>query len=190
MSFSLFPAFLDHPAKIKFADQEEGEHIELFLRQHWVTNVPWIFTTTLLILFPVVVNKLSQFIDLIKNLQTPPEVLLSGWFLWYMLVAAYVIGKVLGWYFNIYIVTNTHLVDINFHNLLNRDVTEVRLDDIESAKAQIKGILGSLFNFGDLTIETAAERQQICFSLVPKPDFVKERIQDLQETQKGEGDAP
>lgn len=187
MGFKFFPAFLDLPPKIRFADQEEGEQIELFLRQHWITNVPWLLTTIFLIFLPIGLDYLNKVMGLVQISQIPLEVQLSGWILWYMLVTAYVLGKMLGWYFNIYIVTNLHLVDINFHNLLNRDITEVRLDDVESAKAQVKGVLGALFNFGDLIIETAAERQQIHFGLVPKPDFVKERIQDLQEKQKNGG---
>ena len=83
--------------------------------------------------------------------------------------------------------TNKHLVDINFHNLLQRDITEVRLDDVQSAKSKINGIFGSLFHYGDVIIETAAERQQIQFLAVPKPDFVKDRIQDLQELEEGPG---
>lgn len=178
---SLFPAFFDRPTAIKFSDQEEGEWIELFLRQHWVTNIPWLTAAILGVLLPLVVARFTSLLEFLSVLQPPQEILIALAILWYLFILAFVLSKWLYWYFNIYIVTNTHLVDINFHNLLNRDFTEVRLDDIQSAKSEIKGIVGSLFNFGNLAIETAAERQRINFALVPKPDLVKERIQDLQE---------
>ncbi|MBI4037059.1 hypothetical protein HY385_01405 [Candidatus Daviesbacteria bacterium] len=182
---NLFPAFFDRPTAIKFSDQEEGEWIELFLRQHWITNLPWLIMTFLGILLPLAVIRFSSLLEFLNVLQPPQEILIALVILWYLFILAFVLSKWLHWYFNIYIVTNTHLVDINFHNLLNRDFTEVRLDDIQSAKSEIKGIVGSLFNFGNLAIETAAEKQRINFMLVPKPDFVKERIQDLQELEEG-----
>lgn len=187
MTFSLFPSFFDRPQKMSFADQEDDEHIELLLRQHWITNVPWIFIAALGFLVPVFLVNQKTFIDFIRIWNFPYEILIALFSLWYMFILAYVIGKLLYWYFNIYIVTNTHLVDITLQNLLSRNITEVRLDDVQSASSQVKGIIGSLFNFGDLTIETAAERQQIYFRSVPRPDFAKERIQDLQELQEHGG---
>lgn len=185
MTFKFFPAFFDRPTKIKFADQEQNEYIELFLRQHWATNVPWIFTTIIAIALPYVLIQINSSFNFISLSQIPSNLSLSLLILWYMLISTYVIERFLHWYFNIYIVTNTHLVDINFHNLMNRDFVEVRLDDVQSAKSQIIGIFGHLFNFGNLHIETSAERQKIEFTRVPKPDTVKERIQDLQETREG-----
>lgn len=184
----IFPAFFDRPDKMRFADQEEDEKIELLLRRHFITNFPWIFLTFLgVFAVPVVLGFRGLFADFgIEKM--PLEITVSFIILWYLFLAAYFFSKLLHWYFNIYIVTNKHLVDINFHNLLNRDFTEVRLDDIQSSKSHIKGIIGSLFHFGDVVIETAAERQNITFDGVPRPDFVKERIQDLQEKEEGPSD--
>lgn len=184
MAFSLFPAFFDCPKNIRFADQEEDEKIELFLRQHGIVNVPWIFISILGAITPIILVNQSVFLELIHSWQAPNEIITSFFILWYMFILAYVINHLSRWYFNIYIVTNKHLVDVNFHNLLNRDFVEVRLDDVQSAKSVVQGIIGSLFHFGDLIIETAAERQQIHFGAVPKPDVVKERIQDLQEREE------
>lgn len=188
MAFSLFPAFYDHPTGIQFADQEDDEVIELFLRQHWVTNVSWIFLTVVGFLLPLVVFSQPIIVTFVRSLQIPSEILLSSLILWYVFILAYAIERVMHWYFNIYILTNQHLVDVNFHNLMSRDKVEVRLDDVQSVKSHVIGILGSLFHFGDLIIETAAERQNLSFTAVPKPDFVAERIQDLQEAQEGPPD--
>lgn len=74
-------------------------------------------------------------------------------------------------------------------NIMHRHTTEVQLNDVESARTVMKGFAKAFFNYGDLIIETAAERQSIDFHRIPKPDFVKERIQDLQETQEALGHA-
>lgn len=190
MRLSLFPAFFDTPANIRFADQEEDEHIELFLRQHGITNVGWILVAIILLGLPLVVN--GFFADLVFNqfITVPQNIVIAVNILWLLLVMVYVIQRFLHWYFNIYIVTNQHLVDMDLPNLLHRYTTEVQLNDVESTRAVMQGFFKSFFNYGDLIVETAAEMQNITFAKIPKPDFVKERIQDLQEVQEGIDNAP
>jgi uncharacterized membrane protein YdbT with pleckstrin-like domain len=184
---SLFQSFYDHPKKIRFCEQEADEHIELLLRQHWVTNLPWMFTATLGLVAPVILGKYLEPLILSQVLPAPPEIIFALNILWYLLILGYIFEKYLQWFFNIYIISNTHLVDINFYNLMNRDVTESRLDDVQSVSSTVKGIIAPLFNFGDVVVETAAERQKIAFESVPRPDAVADRIQDLQERQEKGG---
>src|SRR6185369_728656 len=49
---NLFATYATHPKGITFANQEPDEIILLFLRRHFITNVPWILGTGLLFLFP------------------------------------------------------------------------------------------------------------------------------------------
>ncbi len=180
----MFPSFFDHPEKIFFDQQEENEKIELLLRQHWITNIGWLTISVLLLILPVTFPGFVNFLTSI-NLIPPIEVVTAVLILWYLLILAFMIEKFLHWYFNIYIVTNLHIVDVNFHNLLNRDIVSVQIQDIQSQRPQVKGIFGSLFNYGDLIMETAAENQRLEFSKVPKPDVVADRIQDLQAEKEG-----
>lgn len=181
----MFPAFFDRPNKVRFADQEDGEQVELFLRQHPITTLPWVLVSIVLAILPLTIGPLLRQITFLRLYQIPDTLTFSIVLLWYMLVVAYILEHFLRWYFNIYIVTNLHVVDVNFHNILYRDKVEIRLEDIQSSKPSIKGVIGSLFHFGDIIIETAAERQRIEFRAVPKPDMVAERIQDLQRVQEG-----
>lgn len=189
MAFSLFPAFFDCPTRLKLAHQEKDEHIELFLRRHWSTNVSWILIVLLVSFIPLLSSNLRTIISGLSLIYIPTNIWVALIIIWYLSILAYTIEKFLHWYFNIYIITNKHLIDIDFHNLQSRDITEVRLEDVESAKSAIKGVIGPLFNFGDVFIETAAEKQDIEFLSVPRPDFVADRIGDLQGGSEGCQDA-
>ncbi len=177
---TLFPAFFDHPVKMRFSEQEQDEHIELLLRQHWLTNVSWILTALVGILLPWGIKIYSPYFGGQEIWQKSPQVGAALVILWYLLILAYILENFLHWYFNTYIVTNTHLVDITFYNLMNRNITENRLDDIQSVSSTVKGIFPPLFHFGDVIAETAAETQEIKFIAVPNPDQVADRIEDLQ----------
>lgn len=187
MNLRFFPAFFDRPEKMRFAEQEEEEIIELLLRQHFITNVPWIFFSTIAAIFPPVFLSIVDLIGLGFLTQIPSSIISATLVLWYLIIAAYAIESFLHWYFNIYIVTNIHLVDIDFDNILSRKVTEIHIGDVESASARIVGLIASLFNFGDVVVETAAKKQEIGFINVPYPDTVSDRINDLKEVQDGRG---
>lgn len=179
MNFSLFPSFFDTPANLHFIDQEADEKIEIFLRQHWIVNVGWVLTALILIMLPAWILELDILFRLNFFASIPLTVLIGGIILWYLLVIAYILEQFLYWYFNIYIVTNLHIVQIKFSSLLSRSVTETKLKDLESVRASIKGVFGPLFNFGNVDMETAAKDQEIHFVNVPKPDFVSDRVEDL-----------
>lgn len=181
MLLRFFPALFDKPENIKFQEQEADEVIELFLRRHFITNLGWIIASAVAFFAPVIFVSILP--DISSNILTavPNEIIIGLLVVYYLLIVAYVIENFLFWYYNIYIVTNIHLVDINFHSLLSREVLEVELDDIENVSSKINGIFASLFNYGDVVIKTAAEKVEITFSAVPRPDFVADRIQDLRQ---------
>lgn len=187
MEFKLFPAFFDNPAKIRFSEQEANETIELFLRRHAIVNVPWIITALIAIILPVILIQLDQMFALNFIAPIPTSILAGGLVIYYLIIIGYVLEQFLHWYFNIYIVTNIHIVDVNFDSLLFRNITEIALKDIESVSSSIKGFFGSLFNFGNVNIETAATSQASIFEKVPKPDQVADRIEDLRQLINGGG---
>lgn len=186
MSFSLFPALFDHPTKIKFSQQDPDEHIELLLRQHWVTNISWVALTLIGLVAPIIIAGVGNFILQTLTLSISTNMIIALLILWYLLIVVFATENYLFWYFNIYVITNERLIDVTFSSLLSRQTTEVRLHDVQSARSTLKGILGSLFNFGDVSVETAAERLNIAFLSVPRPDFVSERINTLTDIQEEE----
>lgn len=148
MRFLFFPSFFDKPQKISFVDQEPSEKIELFLRQHWITNLPWVIGSTIAFAFPSIVIFLDRTLmfNLVKGM--PSMIYIQLLVLYYMLIIAYIIEKFLYWYFNIYIVTNTHVVDIDFYSLMSRDLTEIDIKNIQSVSSKFRGVIGPFLILG------------------------------------------
>lgn len=188
MKLSLFPAIFEHPEQIFFKEQEEDEIIELFLRQHWVTNVPWLFLVFLGAILPLLIVIFLPQLDILFGGPISSIFPLNYWLAitisWYLFLLAFSIESFLQWYFNIYIITNLHLIDINFYSLINQDVLEIGLENIETAAFRRQGITRSLFNYGDVIIKTAGEKDEITFLAVPFPDIVVDRINDLRVTRR------
>ncbi len=192
MQFRFFPSLFQRPNKIRFDQQEDDEVIELFLRQHVIVNVGWVTLSIILLILPPILLQLDMIFGFDFAARVPVNLLLGGLVIYYLLLLAYAFEQFLSWYFNVYIVTNQHLVDVNFYSILAKEVVEISLDDIEVISQNTKGVFSSLFRYGDVTIETAADNLILKFEKVPRPDFVADKMQDLQRNRKlfFQGDQP
>ena len=101
-----------------------------------------------------------------------------GTVFWYVLTFGFILSKLLFWFFNIFIVTNERIVDIDFVNLLHKNISETQLERVQDISYKTSGILATMFNFGDVTIQTAGEMPNFIFERVPKPSEVVDIISD------------
>lgn len=166
----IFSTYLIGPTWVSFDTQEPNEKIILLLRNHWVTNVSWVVIAIAMILAPAF---LSSF-PILSFL--PTRFQLTAVLFWYLLTLAFIFERFLGWFYNIFIVTDMRVVDVDFVNLIYREVSEALLTNIESVTLMQGGIMGALFNFGNVFIQTAAEVENIEFEKVPNPASVVKTI--------------
>lgn len=168
-------SFAYKPENIKFETQEEQEKVVLLLRQHPIVNLPWIFVAVILVFAPSILS----FFPLIDFL--PLRFQFVAVLFWYLITLAYVLESALSWFFNVYIVTDERVIDVDFENLLYREVSETNLDKIQDVEYRAGGIGSTIFNYGDIFIQTAGTEQNFEFKAVPKPAETVRVIRVLQE---------
>lgn len=177
-------AFVAKPQKIRFATQEEKEEIVLLLRRHPITNLSWAFKTSLMILLPQVVAAVIPFDFL------PARYQFFTLIIWYLLTFAYAFERFLSWLFNVNIITDERIIDIDFPTILYRDISETKIEKIQDISTKTGGYWRSIFNFGDVWIQTSGTEREICFEAVPQPQRVSQVLNDLmyqEEIEKIEG---
>ncbi len=177
----LFSMFMVRPQGIKFETQEDDEDVLLLARQHLITAVGWMFGAFVLFLAPVF---LSPFL---LGAGFFPNTIPSGYYLlapliWYLLTLGFVLVNLLHWYFNVYIITNERVIDIDWMNLLYKQFSSTQLDKIQDVTYKQGGILDSFFDFGDVIIQTAGSEPNFEFLAVPKPDQFVREINQIVET--------
>lgn len=177
-------AFNYIPDKVNFIAADSKEKVILLLRRHPITNVPWIITAVLMIIAPILLDALPLF-DAV-----PLNIRLVASLFWYLITAAFILEEFLDWFFNIYIVTDERVFDVDFVNLLYREITDANIDQIQDVTTKVGGVIPTIFNYGDVVIQTAAEIPQIEFRSVPRPDTVAQVLRELriqEEVEKIEG---
>ncbi|MBI3443121.1 PH domain-containing protein [Candidatus Woesebacteria bacterium] len=177
-------AFCYYPDRVDFVEKDPQEKVVLLLRKHPITNVPWIITAILSLLLPVFVTffEIFEFIPLGFQI-----VAIIGW---YLVTIAYAYEKFLNWFFNVNIITDERVFDVDFINLVYREITDANIDQIQDVTVRIGSAIRTIFNYGDISIQTAAEIPEIEFEAVPKPDQVAKILRDLrveEEHEKLEG---
>ncbi|MBU0572664.1 PH domain-containing protein [Patescibacteria group bacterium] len=177
-------AFSYLPKKVNFETRDKEEKVVLLLRRHPVTNFSWIVIGALMIVAPAV---LSIF-PLLSFL--PDEFQLIAILGWYLITTAFFMENFLTWFFNVNIITDERIIDIDFFNLIYKQVSDTNIDKIQDVTYTMGGVARTLFNYGDVFVQTAAEVPNFDFLAVPNPDKVAKILQDLrieEEIEKLEG---
>jgi len=181
---NLFTSFASFPRQTYFQTQGKEEQVVLFLRQHPIVNVKWGLMSIFMLTFPSVFIFFPPFASLPPNFQF---VVTAGW---YMFVYGYALAKFMGWFFNIYILTDERVVDVDFQNIFFRKISTAKTEEIQDVNIQSSGSFETFFGYGSIFIQTAAEVSQFEFLNIPKPDHVGKilnQLIDLEEQEKLEG---
>ncbi len=183
-SEGLFTCYATFPPNTYFESQEQGEEVVLFLRQHLIVNIPWVTIVVFLLTIPSIFGFFPPFAQLSQSYQL--IIVLT----WYLFVTGYAMTKLMGWFFNIYILTDERIVDIDFVNVLFRKVSTAKIDEIQDVNVVASGALQTFFNYGGVFIQTAATVPEFDFVNIPHPDKVSAIINqmiDLEEQEQLEG---
>jgi hypothetical protein len=172
----LFATYAKHPKGVTFTNQEPDEDILLFLRRHFITNIPWVIATFFLFFLPPLFLFFLTFLDGFVLPQGLVIVLIG---FYYLIVISYAFSKFISWFYNIGIVTQKRIVDLDSTNILSHNTATATFNEIVDVKFTQRGFFQSTFDYGDIHIQTEALRANFEFDASPKPTEVTDLISDL-----------
>lgn len=174
----MFSTFVEHPRGIHFRGQYSQEEILLFLRRHWITNMGWLIVSFLLLIIPIFGLPFIDIIDFI-----PPTIpfgyLVVAFSLWYLVTFGYMLLNFLFWFYNVNIITSQRIVDVDFIYLLYNEISSTVIPNVQDVTYKRAGLFGSLFDFGNVFVQTAGPDPNIEFLTVPHPSQVSRIITKL-----------
>ena len=170
-SHKLFHSFCIKPQS-RFEAQGDEEHIYVLVRAH-----------PILLIFPFLNAFFFIFLLLFANfffssLLNVVQVLFVNVFV-LVTIFNYAFFHYLNWYFNIGIITNRQIVDIDFHVVLYKQITYTQLSHVEDVTAKSGGFFESYFDFGNVFVQTAGTEANTEFMNVPHPSSIAKIINGL-----------
>jgi hypothetical protein len=168
-------SLLVHPHVFDFSERDDDETVLVVARQHWFTNVRWI----LISIFVAVLPSFSH--PVISLLNIPLNYQFVGNLFWYLVTFAYAFENFLSWYFNVYIITTKRVIDIDFNNLLTKKYSEAGIAQVQDVTSSVIGAIPTIFNYGNILIQTAAEVNELTFERVANPEKIIKVLQELRD---------
>lgn len=162
-----------------FPSQDPDENVYIFLRRSLLNFLPTALLAVVLFGFGLVMGILFTLpgLSLLTGFSRQVAVVFVGV---YMLFAGLFFAVAwLDFYFDVSVLTNKRLVDINQNRLFSRTVSELQLEDIEDVTALQTGILETLADFGDVEAQTAGATDRFLINKVPFPREVANLINEL-----------
>jgi hypothetical protein len=164
-----------------FPGQQDNEEIHLVVREHWIIFVmrflSWLVFALVLMGAEWAINTyLPSFTGTIYMYAFN---LFKDVYMMFLLLGLLIIWTI--YYLNIQIITNERIVDITQNSLVNHTISELHLSHIEDVTSEVKGILGTMFNYGNVYVQTAGAVDRFTFSRVPNPAKTEKLILDLYE---------
>ncbi len=175
-NMNLFSAFCENPSYVSFQTQEPDEIVLLFLRKSQFMNIPWLLATIAFTFIPPVLFLFrSQFFSIIP----PLSFMLIIIPFYYLVVAMYAFVNFITWYYNAALITNKRVIDIDFHQLVFKDVAETKLALVQDVSYQQVGVFQNVFGFGHVLIQTAGAIDNFEFFAMPRPARIVEVVESL-----------
>ena len=176
-SVGVFSSYCVNP-HVRYRDLGSDEEILLFLRRHFVTNIPWIFQGLIALIAPFLLGALINMLGVSAS-GIPANVVFFITLFYYLLVFEFFFLNFLNWFYNISLVTTKRVIDIDFRVLFSKHIAATKIVQIEDVSLNEVGLIRSVFDYGDVKVQTAGTADFFEFLAVPHPEQIVHVIGDL-----------
>lgn len=159
----------------------------LTFRRHPITLLPLVFVAILVFAIPPGAYVFFQ--TVFPNLFAVPgfqPVFILGATAFFLGAWLFIFQYFIDYWLDVFILTDKRILDIEQKGLFNRTVSELRLYRTQDVTAEIKGFWHTMFDYGDVFVQTAGEQQRFHFGLVPHPNAVAKLILEWAEEDRQE----
>lgn len=172
MSSELFPGIMP------------DEKVYIVVREHWFHFLIKVLVWGLLVVFGIVFAYFGP--EYVPFFFTGTALLVMKLIgsIYLIFLAVYIFLVFVIHYLNVHIITNMRVVDIDQKGLFSHTFSELHINKLEDATSQVNGFFGTIFNFGNVLIQTAGASEQFDFEHVPEPSKLVKIILDLYEAQR------
>lgn len=171
---------------IRLKDFKADEKVLLVAAHHWFVFFRQLIGLALLFLLPFFALPILSIFIGAGGLSIPAG---YGFFFasfWALILWQMLFAKWTDFYFDIWIITNWRVIDIEQKGFFNRDTaTLLNLDKIEDVATRLNSVIGNLLGFGDIQIQTAATHREFVFKEAANPLAIEKILRKAQEERIG-----
>jgi len=165
---------------------KDGEKINKIIHRHWFNILKQFAPIFFMALFLVVIfDSLLSYFPIFQE-KAFAKFLFFGESLFAIFAWVFIFFTWIDYYFDIWVITSEKIINIEQKGLFVRSLSELKFERIQDVTVEVKGLLPTILNYGNVFIQTAGEKERFVFRQIPNPYQVKDLIMGLQETQEKE----
>lgn len=173
-------------SRYHFQGQHENEEVLRIIHRHWF-NISVHYAASVLVTLVI----LSSFIaipaifpDLLSVVHPSLFYFVFNTFVLFMWIYAFLVW--IDYYFDVWIITNERIVNIEQKGLFARQVSELKFSRVQDVTSVVDGFFPTILNFGDVYVQTAAEQERFAFRQIPDPYAIKDMVMKLSQSSTDE----
>ncbi len=165
--------------------RKDYEKIQYFLHRHFITFLPIVILFIVLLILPAAAlfllgGYVASWFE--SPVIFPLVVLFCS--IYYLSLNLFFYSYFITFYLDVWIITNDRLIDIRQVSLFSRTIAEVDLYQIQDVSSEVKGFFPSLFNFGNVYLQTAGPVPKFVLYNVGDPHRLRQAILSLSSEDK------
>lgn len=173
--------------KMRLKDFKPDEHVLVVARKHWFVFLIEMLGLILIFIVPFFfIPIITVFMTAGGGPNIPAAFSLFFSSLWALIVWQLIFERWTDYYYDIWIVTNWRIIDIDQKGFYRRNIaTLLNLDHIEDITTEEEGFFGSLLNYGSLQVQTAASQREFVMPSIARARKIERIIRKAQEMRLG-----
>ncbi len=171
-------------SRYHFQGQRESEIVLRVVHRHWFDIATHFFVV---VLFVAALFGSLSIIPLLHPDALGTEMFRFVLFIQNSLILLIWLYAFLVWidyFFDVWIITNERVINIEQKGLFVRTVSELKFSRIQDVTSEVSGMIPTMLNFGDVKVQTASEEDYFLFRRVPDPYHVKDLIMERLRTER------
>lgn len=167
---------IDESPDYSFSRQREDETVVVVVRKHWyilAVRIAWSTLVVILITAALVTANYWSFLNTQGVVMPLLYIVTVALWMFYMVYEYY------DWWEDKLIITDQRILGVDRKGLFSRSVTELELVEIQDLNYAVQGLLGTMFRFGEISIESASDKVDIYMNHIQNPKYVQEKIAQL-----------
>jgi hypothetical protein len=158
-------------------DLEEGEHVVLEVRRHMIVFYARVLFLVLLFFVPLFLSPfIVALIDRMAGEAIGSVVFGFLFTLWLLAMWLTFFFQWTDYYLDVWVITNKRLFDIEQIGIFTREISVLRLENLQDTTIEMHGIVATLLKYGNVHIHTAGESHDITIKNAANPVEVKNTL--------------
>lgn len=169
-------SFQVFPKNVQFVRKEKDEEVILVIRRHWSAYATHIFFAVIIPLIPLGLLFITRNMS---NIYGASTVYLGLFVASVVMSVNIIVTALMQWYYNVAIITDKRVVALNVVSVFHHVYTEILWRRIQDVSHDSVGPFSSVFDIGNIFIDTAGEGVDLTLTFIPKPREVQDVINNL-----------